>query len=98
MTREKTRPSDGSILSELRQRQQRSRPDLMHLFTSTDPEIVAWRREQADVDADIEGLARDEQADKLSAELKAQGLGVEERIARLKQYFIEKSRGPSVEG
>jgi len=96
MTRERTQDQTPSVLTEVRQQQQR--PDRMDLLTSFDPEIVAWRRQQADVDADIEGLARDEDADRLADELQAQGLDVEERIARLKQYFIDKTRGPSDEG
>lgn len=50
------------------------------------------RYEQALVDADIEGLARDSEAEKLAAQMDAEGVPIEDQIKRLKAYFIEKER------
>jgi hypothetical protein len=55
---------------------------------SKDPVDAAWRAQQANIDADIEGLARDPQADELMAQMDAEGLDAEQQIARLKVYFI----------
>jgi hypothetical protein len=51
------------------------------------PEDAAWRKQQAHVDADIEGLARDPQVEQMVAEWKAAGVPVAERIQRLVRYF-----------
>jgi hypothetical protein len=61
-------------------------------MTSTHPDAVAWREGQADVDADIEGLAKDERADELDRRMAAAGATPEERIARLKAYFRARDR------
>ncbi len=54
------------------------------------PDAAARERyEQAMVDADIEGLARDPEAEKLSAEMDTQGIPIEEQISRLKVYFSQ---------
>jgi hypothetical protein len=54
---------------------------------SKDPVDAAWRAQQANIDADIEGLARDPEADKLMARMDAEGLDAEQQIDRLKTYF-----------
>lgn len=51
-------------------------------------EDSAWRSQQAQVDADIEGLARDLEAERLMAEMDASGVAIEDQIERLKAYFI----------
>lgn len=77
----------------------RPRPDASWLFTSTDPEAVAWRREQGQVDADIEGLASDAGAEALAREMDAAGLeDVDERIERLKAYFQAQERNGVADG
>lgn len=52
-----------------------------------DPASRAWRAEQARVDADIEGLARDPAAESLLAEMDRDGLSDEEQIERLTAYY-----------
>jgi hypothetical protein len=54
---------------------------------SKDPADAAWRARQAQVDADIEGLSRDPGADRLAAEMAAEGVAPRQRIERLKAYF-----------
>ncbi len=54
---------------------------------SKDPADAAWRAQQAQVDADIEGLSRDPGADRLVAEMAAAGIAPRQRIERLKAYF-----------
>jgi hypothetical protein len=54
---------------------------------SKDPADAAWRARQAQVDADIEGLARDPEADRLIAEMDASGVPHRQQIKRLKAYF-----------
>jgi hypothetical protein len=61
-------------------------------MTSTHPDAVAWREEQADVDADIEGLAKDERADELDRRMATAGVPPEKRIARLKAHFQARNR------
>lgn len=51
-------------------------------------EDADWRSQQAQVDADIEGLARDPEADRLMAEMDAAGVPIEEQIERLKTHFV----------
>jgi hypothetical protein len=62
-------------------------------MTSMHPDAVAWRGEQAEVDADIEGLARDAEADELERQL--EGLPIDEQIERTKAFFREKARQPT---
>jgi len=50
---------------------------------SKNPADAAWRAQQAQVDADIEGLARDPELDRQVAALRAQGLGPRERIREI---------------
>ena len=57
------------------------------LLYSNDPAAAAWRAKQADVDADIEGLSRDREADRMIAEMDAQGVDPRQQIERLKRYF-----------
>jgi len=54
---------------------------------SKDPVDAAWRAQQADVDADIEGLARDAGIDRLFDEMEASGVAPRERMKRLKAYL-----------
>ena len=49
---------------------------------------AAWRAQQAQVDADIEGLARDPAVDRMIAEMDAAGVDIKQQIKRLKAYFI----------
>jgi hypothetical protein len=62
------------------------RPRTSRLHSDT-PADAAWRSEQGHVDADIEGLARDQPADRLVAEMDAAFLTSERKIERLKEYF-----------
>ncbi len=57
------------------------------LFYSNDPAAAAWRAKQADVDADIEGLSRDREADRIIAEMDARGVDPRQQIERLEQHF-----------
>ncbi len=59
----------------------------MSRLHSKDPADAAWRARQAQVDADIEGLSRDPEADRLAAEMAAAGIAPRQRIERLKAYF-----------
>jgi hypothetical protein len=54
---------------------------------SKDPADAAWRARQAQVDADIEGLSRDAEADRLVAEMDSSGVAPRQQIKRLKAYF-----------
>jgi hypothetical protein len=60
-------------------------------------EDAAWRDQQADVDADIEGLSRDPEADRFMAEMDATGVPIDDQIKRLKAYFVARqTRKPAV--
>ncbi len=59
---------------------------------SKDLADAAWRAQQAHVDADIEGLARDPDNDRLVAELRAKGIAPRERIKMLIGHFKTRSR------
>jgi hypothetical protein len=59
---------------------------------SKDPADAAWRREQAHVDAAIEGLAHHPSIDRLVAEMDREGLEPRERIERLKAYLRSRQR------
>lgn len=65
--------------------QSRQRPSRLH---SGDAADAVWRAQQAHVDADIEGLSRDREADRLVAEMDAAGIEPERQIERLKAYFM----------
>jgi hypothetical protein len=51
------------------------------------PTDAAWRARQAQVDADIEGLHRDEGIDRFVDDMKASGVAPRQRIERLKAYI-----------
>lgn len=59
----------------------------MPTFSGTDPASRAWRREQAEISNDIEGLPRDPHADAMVAALDALDLTDEQRIQALTAYF-----------
>lgn len=60
-------------------------------------EDAAWRVAQAQIDADIEGLARDPESERFIAEMDAAGVSYEEQIERLKVYFVSRrDRGLAV--
>jgi hypothetical protein len=61
-------------------------------------EDAAWRAGQAHVDADIEGVSRDEDLSRFVAEMKASGVPVAERIKRLKHHVATRQqvRKPAV--
>ena len=63
----------------------KSRAGRLH---SKHPDDARWRAQQAQVDADIEGLARDLEADRMIAEMRKNGVALDEQLARLKAYFI----------
>ncbi len=52
-------------------------------FNDPTPEGAAFRREQAMIDADIEGLARDARVDQFMNEMRTAGVPIEERMQRL---------------
>ena len=54
---------------------------------SKDPADAAWRAQQAHVDADIEGLARDQEGARMIAAMRAEGRGPRERIKMLVDHF-----------
>ena len=60
-------------------------------------EDATWRASQAQVDADIEGLARDPEISRFVSDMKAAGVPVRERIKRLKARVVaRKDRSPAV--
>ena len=61
-------------------------------------EDAAWRAQQAHVDTDIEGLARDADLSRFVSDMKASGLPAGERIKRLKAHVMarQRSRKPAV--
>ena len=64
---------------------------------SQDPADAAWRFEQAQVDADIEGLARDDEAEQLIADMTTAGVSPELQIERIKSmFFARKSKTPEM--
>jgi len=61
------------------------------MMTDDTPKARAWRRKQTNVDADIEGLAPNDAEDfAFDKSLDALGISHEEKIDRLKAYFINK--------
>ena len=64
---------------------------------SNHPDDAAWRYEQAMIDADIEGLPRDTEAELLIAEMNEQGLSPEQQIERIKQLFLSRERARMAE-
>jgi hypothetical protein len=67
-----------------------STPPRRDRLRSPDPVDAQWRSDQANVDADIEGLARDPGADRLIAAMRAERLPVTEQIERIRRYFIDR--------
>lgn len=59
----------------------------MSRLHSKDPADAAWRAQQAQVDADIEGLSRDPEIEKFFDEMRAEGITTREMIKRLKAYL-----------
>ncbi len=57
---------------------------------SQDPADAAWRYEQAQIDADIEGLPRDAEAERLIGDLTAKGVTPEQQIAQIKAMFLKR--------
>ncbi len=57
---------------------------------SDDPRDAAWRSQQANVDADIEGNARDGQADRLIEQMRADDIPQDEQLERIKAHFLAK--------
>jgi hypothetical protein len=57
---------------------------------SKKPEDAKWRYQQAMVDADIEGLPRDPEAERLVAQMTAEGWPIERKIERIKAYYSAK--------
>ena len=58
-------------------------------------EDAVWRAQQAHVDADIEGLARDADLGRLVSDMKAAGLPAVERIKWLKAHVTARQRSHS---
>ena len=71
------------------------RIDRLH---AQNPADAAWRARQAQIDADIEGLHRDDDADRLIAEMDASGVPPRKQIARLKTYFRRRQMGHTFGG
>ena len=64
---------------------------------SKNPADAAWRFEQAQVDADIEGLPRDAEAEALIAAMTAAGVSPELQIERIKAMFLaRKAKTPEM--
>jgi peptidoglycan hydrolase-like protein with peptidoglycan-binding domain len=66
--------------------------DDMSRWTSSSSSDVTWRRKQMSANNDIEGVGRDEKAERLLARLEAAGLSVEKRRQALRSYFSKKTR------
>jgi hypothetical protein len=58
-------------------------------MTSMVPEAMAWRAEQAEIDADIEGLADDPGSAELLRRMEAENVPPDEQRRRLRAYFEE---------
>lgn len=68
-------------------------------FNDPSSDRAAYRREQAEIDADIEGLAYDVTAARLMDQLRDAGLPIEERLLRLGTYLRHQdSELPSTAG
>ena len=63
-------------------------------FNDPTPEGAAFRGEQAMIDADIEGLARDERVERFMDELRAAGVPIEERMRRLGAFLRNLEQEP----
>ena len=73
-------------------RKWRAQSDPYWLYTSMDPDAVFYRVQQGEVDADIEGLARDEGAADLIRRMSTENLTIEVQGERLRAYFAERDR------
>jgi hypothetical protein len=62
----------------------------MSRWTSSSPNDVTWRRRQMSANNDIEGVGRDEKAEKLLARLDSSGASIEKKREMLKTYFSKK--------
>ena len=62
----------------------------MKLMTGKSKAAAQYRYEQAMIDADIEGLARDPEAEALVEQWREDGVSVEDRIERLKQFYSDR--------
>ena len=72
-------------------------PQKLSRLHSRHAEDAAWRAEQAQVDADIEGLSRDPESEQLIAEMDAAGVPYDVQIERLKEHFVaRRDRRPAV--
>ena len=60
---------------------------LVDRLHSNNPVDAAWRRQQAQVDADIERLARNPEIERLFDQMEAERLTWPEKIKRLKAYL-----------
>lgn len=70
------------------------RPSRLH---SQNPADASWRFEQAQVDADIEGLPKDAEAERLIAAMTADGVPPELQIERIKSLFLyRKAKTPEM--
>ena len=67
-------------------------PAGVDFMTSMLPEAMTWRAEQAEVDADIEGLADDPGSAELLRRMEAENVPPDEQRRRLKVYFEEQER------
>ena len=66
-------------------------------FHSRNPADAAWRYEQAQVDADIEGLPRDAEAEALITAMTEAGVSPELQIDRIKALFLaRKAKTPEL--
>jgi hypothetical protein len=61
----------------------------MSRFDSNDPKDVAWRVEQAYVDAEIEGVKRDPALTAFVAQMDADGIDPEEQIRRIITFALD---------
>jgi len=56
---------------------------------------MAWRAQQAEVDADIEGLADDQESAELLEQMERAGVSPDEQRARMIAYFQGLNRKPA---
>jgi hypothetical protein len=59
-------------------------------MSSSEPEAVQWRGGQSTVDSDIEGLARDTDADALMQQMDLDNVPSDEQRVRLMAFFKSK--------
>jgi hypothetical protein len=70
---------------------------ISRLYTDNPPH-AAWRAQQAQVDADIEGMSDDPAADRFVAEMDSSGIKPRQQIERLKTDFRSRQVGRTLEG